>query len=165
MQGKQLVLIIGGNLDDRRALIDQCRILLAGIFGPFVLESSIYESEAWGGKSSGNYLNQVLVFETDMAPGSILAHIKSVERQLGRTREVVWGDRTMDVDILFLDNEIVETNDLSIPHPFLQERRFVLVPLAEILPTLIHPTLGLSCSDLLQNCPDLSKVWKFKENV
>ncbi|MCF1752229.1 2-amino-4-hydroxy-6-hydroxymethyldihydropteridine diphosphokinase [Mariniradius sediminis] len=162
MQSKQVVLIIGGNLYDRMALIDQCRKLLADFLGPASKASAVYESEAWGGKSSGNYLNQVLAFDTELSAMEILEGIQSIEQQLGRSREEKWGNRTMDIDILAFGEEVIETDLLSIPHPFLHLRRFVLVPLAEILPNWIHPLLRKSASELLEECPDISQVWKLK---
>ena len=162
MQSKQVVLIIGGNLYDRMALIDQCRKLLADFLGPASKASVVYESEAWGGKSSGNYLNQVLAFDTELSAMEILEGIQSIEQQLGRSREEKWGNRTMDIDILAFGEEAIETDLLSIPHPFLHLRRFVLVPLAEILPNWIHPLLRKSASELLDKCPDISQVWKLK---
>jgi 2-amino-4-hydroxy-6-hydroxymethyldihydropteridine diphosphokinase len=160
MQSKQVVLIIGGNLYDRMALIDQCRNSLADFLGPATKTSDVYESEAWGGKSSGNYLNQVLVFDTDLSAREILDQIQAIENTMGRNRTEKWGDRTMDIDIIFFGDEVIETDQLTIPHSYMHLRRFVLVPLAEILPELIHPTLGKSVAELLEACPDDSKVWK-----
>lgn len=162
MQSKQVVLIIGGNLDDRMALIDQCRKMLDNFLGAATLNSAVYESEAWGGKSSGNYLNQVLAFDTEFSAIEILEGIQSIEQQLGRSREEKWGNRTMDIDILALGEEVINTDLLSIPHPFLHLRRFVLVPLAEILPDWVHPLLQKSIGELLLACPDISQVWKFQ---
>lgn len=163
MQSKQVVLIIGGNLDDRMALIDQCRKMLDNFLGAATLNSAVYESEAWGGKSSGNYLNQVLAFDTEFSAIEILEGIQSIEQQLGRSREEKWGNRTMDIDILFIADEIIATDLLSVPHPYLHLRRFVLAPLAEILPDRNHPTIQKSVRKLLEECPDNSKVWKFQE--
>jgi 2-amino-4-hydroxy-6-hydroxymethyldihydropteridine diphosphokinase len=161
MQSKQVVLIIGGNLYDRMALIDQCRKSLADFLGPWTNASAVYESEAWGGKSSGNYLNQVLAFETDFSPMEILDKIQSIELQLGRSRDEKWGNRTMDIDILAFGEEVIETEQLTIPHPFLHLRRFVLVPLGEILPDWKHPKIQSSVGKLIEDCPDSSKVWKY----
>lgn len=163
MQSKQVVLIIGGNLDDRMALIDQCRKMLDDVLGTASLNSAVYESEAWGGKSSGNYLNQVLVYETDFSPMEILDEIHSIEKQMGRDRIKKWGNRTMDVDILFIADEIIDTDLLSVPHPYLHLRRFALTPLAEILPDHKHPIIHKTILELLEGCPDNSKVWKFQE--
>ena len=163
MQSKQVVLIIGGNLYDRMALIDQCRKSLADSLGPYTNVSAVYESEAWGGKSDGNYLNQVLVVETDLSPIEILEKIQAIEQQVGRDRTEKWGNRTMDIDILFFGKEIIENKLLTIPHPYLHLRRFVLVPMAEILPDWIHPAFQKSVRELLDECPDKSRVWEFKK--
>lgn len=155
---EKLVLIIGGNLGDRLAFIQKATFLLNRVFGnPFAF-SSIYETEAWGGVSSGNFLNQVLVYETNEKPEFILKSIWGIEDQLGRQRKVKWGDRNMDIDILYYGSNLVKKENLTIPHPLIQERRFVLVPLHDVLPEFVHPILLKSHSKLLYLCKDQSKV-------
>lgn len=154
----QVVFILGGNLGDRLGLIGSAAELLESTFGPVLLKSSIFETEAWGGKSNGNYLNQVIVFNTSFFPEEILDVILEIELKMGRTREGKWGDRTMDIDILYFGNEKFQSERLTIPHPFLQERRFVLEPLAEILPDFVHPILNKANQELLENCLDKSSV-------
>lgn len=155
---EKVVLILGGNLGNRLALIEEATFLLSQIFGNPQVFSSIYETEAWGGLSSGNYLNQVLVYETNEKPEFILNSILNIEDKMGRQRKVKWGDRNMDIDILYYGTKSVDKEDLTIPHPFIQERRFVLAPLNEILPDFVHPILFKSHSELLDNCKDESKV-------
>lgn len=154
----QVVFILGGNLGDRLGLIGSAAELLESTFGPVLLKSSIFETEAWGGKSNGNYLNQVIVFNTSFFPEEILDLILEIELKMGRKREGKWGDRTMDIDILYFGNEKFQSERLTIPHPFLQERRFVLEPLAEILPDFVHPILNKANQELLENCLDKSSV-------
>lgn len=154
----QVVFILGGNLGDRLGLIGSAAELLESTFGPVLLRSSIFETEAWGGKSNGNYLNQVIVFNTSFFPEEILDVILEIELKMGRKREGKWGDRTMDIDILYFGNEKFQSERLTIPHPFLQERRFVLEPLAEILPDFVHPILNKANQELLENCLDKSSV-------
>ncbi|MCS4436500.1 2-amino-4-hydroxy-6-hydroxymethyldihydropteridine diphosphokinase [Aquiflexum gelatinilyticum] len=154
----QVVFILGGNLGDRLRLIEGSVELMVSHFGPITRQSSIFETAAWGGKSNGNYLNQVLVFNTSFFPEEILDVILEIELKMGRTRGEKWGDRTMDIDILYFGNEKFQSERLTIPHPFLQERRFVLEPLAEILPDFIHPILNKSNRELLENCLDKSSV-------
>jgi 2-amino-4-hydroxy-6-hydroxymethyldihydropteridine diphosphokinase len=154
----QVVFILGGNLGDRLRLIEGSVELMVSHFGPITRKSSIFETAAWGGKSNGNYLNQVLVFNTSFFPEEILDVILEIELKMGRTRGEKWGDRTMDIDILYFGNEKFQSERLTIPHPFLQERRFVLEPLAEILPDFVHPVLNKTNLELLENCLDKSSV-------
>ena len=159
----QVVFILRGNLGDRVRLLEASAGMLVSHFGPLVLNSSIFETEAWGGKSSGNYLNQVLVFNTTFLPEEILDIILEIELKMGRKREEKWGDRTMDIDILYLGNKIFNSERLTIPHPYIQDRRFVLEPLTEILPDQLHPVLNKTNKELLKICPDKSSVKHFKK--
>ena len=159
----QVVFILGGNLGDRVRLLEASAGMLVSHFGPLVLNSSIFETEAWGGKSSGNYLNQVLVFNTTFLPEEILDIILEIELKMGRKREEKWGDRTMDIDILYLGNKIFNSERLTIPHTYIQDRRFVLEPLTEILPDQLHPVLNKTNKELLKICPDKSSVKHFKK--
>lgn len=158
---EKVVLIVGGNLGNRLALIEEVTFLLSKTLGNPLAFSSIYETEAWGGLSSGNYLNQVLVYETNDKPEFILDSILSIEDQLGRQRKVKWGDRNMDIDILYYGSELINKENLTIPHPFIQDRRFVLVPLNDVLPDFVHPILLKSHSELLDLCKDQSRVSVF----
>lgn len=161
---EKLVLIIGGNLGDRLLLIQRARIMLSEKLGQELLASSIFETEAWGGKSRGNYLNQVLIFNSQIEPFHVLSIIQGIEHQLERVREVKWGDRTMDIDILYYGERILEEEKLIIPHPFLEQRRFVLEPLAEVMPEFIHPVLGKTQAELLAICKDNSKVRTYEKS-
>jgi 2-amino-4-hydroxy-6-hydroxymethyldihydropteridine diphosphokinase len=160
----KLVLILGGNLGDRLTLINKARKTLEKTFGPSLAASSIYETEAWGGKSSGDYLNEVLVFNCSIEPDKVLEIIHSIENGFERKREIKWGDRTMDIDILFYGNFCLETECLIIPHPFITQRRFVLEPLNELMPEFIHPKEKMSIRELLLNCTDSSKVSLYKKS-
>ena len=162
---EKLVLIIGGNLGDRLLLIQQARKILSEKLGPELNASSIFETEAWGGASKGSYLNQVLIFESQLEPEQVLDIIQQIERRLERVREVKWGDRTMDIDILYYGDRLIHSEKLIIPHPYLEERRFVLAPLAEVLPTFLHPRSGMSQSFLLKQCKDNSKVQQYEKSL
>ncbi|MCC5938991.1 MAG: 2-amino-4-hydroxy-6-hydroxymethyldihydropteridine diphosphokinase [Lunatimonas sp.] len=156
----KVVLLIGGNLGDR--YVNICRAeeyLSAELQG--VAKSSIYETAAWGGNSQGDFLNRVLLFETSKTPMEVLRFCQSVEQTLGRLRDLKWGNRTMDIDILYYDDEVLELPDLIIPHPFIRQRRFALVPLAELMPGFRHPVLQRTQAELLQDTADKTEVSKW----
>lgn len=154
------VLLIGGNEGDRLDLISQTLILISAL-GNLVKVSSIYESQAWGGNSKGNFLNQAVILETSDTPEDLLRDTQKIEMKLGRKRHQHWGNRTMDIDLIYFDDRVFHTENLIVPHPLMSERRFVLVPLVEILPDLKHPVFGLSNQILLERCSDKSEVWLF----
>ncbi len=156
------VLILGGNQGDRKELLSRAIEKLEEK-GKILLKSRMYESESWGNVAQGNFLNQVVMVETSLTSSDFLAFVQGIENKLGRTRNEKWGNRTMDIDILFWGNEQIYTADLTVPHPFIQERKFVLAPLAEILPDWIHPVFQKSVSQLLEECQDPSKVWVFEQ--
>ena len=153
-----VVFIIGGNLGNRLDLIQRARISLQEIIGIPILISSIFEAAPWGSVSSMNYLNQVLVFETSLNPERLLTIGNQIEDQLGRTRIEKWGDRTMDIDILYIGNQVINSAKLIIPHPLILERKFVLAPLAEIMPDFLHPVHKLTNKEMLEICEDISSV-------
>lgn len=160
---KSLVtLILGGNRGDRKVLLDSAVDALASKY-ELVNKSSVYETEAWGGVAKGLFLNQIIQIKTDQAPLNFLAFIQQVEMSLGRVRDEFWGDRTMDIDILFWDDLIIDSPTLKIPHPYMKARKFVLEPLNELSPDFTHPVLGKTINDLLQECKDKSKVRRIKK--
>ncbi|EIM74480.1 2-amino-4-hydroxy-6-hydroxymethyldihydropteridine pyrophosphokinase [Nitritalea halalkaliphila LW7] len=161
---EDVVLLIGGNLGDRMAYILQATQALTAFFGHAPRRSSaIYETAAWGGASDGAYLNQALVFQSDRSPEQVLDALQQIELQLERTREVRWGDRTMDIDILFFGQRPIDTPRLQVPHPRIVERRFVLYPLWDLFPSGPLPVLAETVGDLLRACPDTCAVEKFSQ--
>ncbi len=155
----EVVLCLGGNKGNREKLLSEAVNLIGQNFELKRL-SEIYETAAWGGVAKGDFLNQVAVVSTDLEAEEVLDRIQQIELDLGRTRFEPWGDRTMDIDILFFGDQIIKTERLEIPHPFIGERRFVLVPLAELMPDFVHPVLKKSMAALQQACQDLSEVKK-----
>lgn len=121
--------------------------------------SSVYETAPWGYTDQPDFLNAVLSGETDLAPNALLDALKALEEALGRTPTVRYGPRLIDLDILFYDDVCVESERLTLPHPRLHERAFVLVPLADIAPDLRHPCLGKRVRELLTGV-DTSGVWR-----
>lgn len=159
----ETALMIGGNLGDRKKLIDDTRALLSAT-GTLKKASSIYETVAWGKLSDKEYLNQALWLETKLSPADLLHAAQTIEKKLGRFRDEKWGDRTMDIDILYYDNLVCKTEELTLPHPLIQERNFVLVPLVEILPDYVHPLLRVSNKELLRRCTDNNRVRLYEDS-
>lgn len=153
----EVVLSLGGNKGDREKLLFRAIESLNDHF-QLLKVSRIYETTAWGGVAKGDFLNQIAVISTAFEPEDVLDIIRGIETDLGRTREEPWGDRTMDIDILYFGEKIINSERLKIPHPYMADRKFILVPLAELLPNRIHPISGKNSLDLLAECEDLSEV-------
>ena len=153
-----VVLGLGSNLGDREAAIAGALARLAGRGYRAARTSSLYLTEPVGGPPQGWFLNAVADGETALSPEALLAACLAVELELGRVREVANGPRTIDVDVLFYDGLVHPGPAPVVPHPRLAERRFVLEPLVEILPDLVHPVLRASARELLERCPDRSEV-------
>ena len=149
---------LGSNLGDRESAIEGALARLAARGFRTTLRSSLWLTEPVGGPPQGFFLNAVAGGETALAPEALLEACLATEREMGRVREERNGPRTIDVDILFFGGERRDVPGLVIPHPRLHERRFVLAPLAEIAPALVHPVLGLAVADLLDRCADRSAV-------
>lgn len=149
-------LLIGGNLGDREQNMQTARDWIAERAGPILRTSSLYETAAWGVTDQPDFLNQVLLIETYLSPIDLLGAVQWIEDTMGRVRERKWGERLIDIDILFYDNQIIDLPRLQIPHPGIPDRNFVLAPLREIAADFVHPsfqksieTLSLACTDLL----------------
>ena len=154
---ENVVLILGGNKGDRNGLLTSA-VMAVSELGEMTAKSKVYETEAWGGVAKGPFLNQVVEIKTAYSPFEILSFIQKIEIDLGRKRDEHWGDRTMDIDIIYFGGQVIDTAELKTPHPYLSERKFVLIPLVEILPDFIHPSLRKSNQQLLEECKDKSEV-------
>jgi 2-amino-4-hydroxy-6-hydroxymethyldihydropteridine diphosphokinase len=153
-------LLTGGNEGDRYLNLQQARTNIEHICGRLIQASSLYETAPWGNSNQADYLNQVLVVETIMNPDELLASILFIEEKGGRIRTVRNAPRTIDIDILFYNQLVLDQPGLHIPHLRIADRRFVLEPLNEISPGLIHPVFGKSIRQLLQECKDELAVKK-----
>lgn len=143
-----IYLALGSNLGDRYAnLRAAITALPPAVY--VVQESPVYETRPWGYTDQPTFLNMTLKGETALEPVELLQRLKNLETGLGRQPSVRWGPRLIDLDILFYSDLVLETQGLVIPHPHLQERAFVLVPLADLAPDLLHPVFGKSIRDLL----------------
>lgn len=154
-----LVLSTGSNLGDRQENLASAKELITERLGKILKVSHLYESVSWGYQSKNLYYNQCLLIETGLGTDQCLRHILEIEEILGRKRSGKgYADRIIDIDIIYYDNLVLDSNRLKIPHPKLAERKFVLVPLAEILPEFEHPELYLNSLELLRQCSDLQDV-------
>lgn len=150
----EVTLIFGGNQGDRKALIDEAIQKMASI-GKIKQRSSLYETAPWGFESPDAFYNQVVIYNTPFTPEEVLQKCQEIEKCLGRKRSgTQFCSRTMDIDILFYDSQIIHTPTLTIPHPRLTQRNFVLAPLNEIMPDFKHPGIGKKISELLKESPD-----------
>lgn len=131
---------LGTNLGDRRGNLQAAVAALPPLV-EVMAESKVYETPAWGFEDQPTFLNMAVKAQTDLAPGDLLAYLKGIEARLGRTATFRWGPRVIDIDILFYDDLLLETPELVIPHARLHERAFVLIPLLDIDPELVHPLL------------------------
>ena len=154
-------LLLGSNISPRIDYLTSAKELIEGEIGTIQACSSIYESDPWGFESEHCFLNQVLLVDTFLSPGDLLNASQKIEKLLGRVRKSEGGytSRTIDIDILFFDESVVSLPDLTIPHKQIQNRRFTLLPLVEIVPDLRHPLSKKTCRQLLEECKDYGKVW------
>jgi len=156
-------LLLGSNLDDRSASLKLARAAISSGIGNIISESSIYESEPWGFHSEQQFLNQVVRIETNFKPLHVLDEILKIEIKLGRKRENSEGyvSRTIDIDILFFNDEIISEDILTVPHPKIQERMFTLLPMSELNRSMIHPITHKSIGELISECRDQLSVYPY----
>lgn len=153
-------LCLGGNIGNREALIEEALKHIDQTAGEITKKSSVYETEAWGVEHQQPYLNQCIKIRTALEPLQLLEKLLGIEQQMGRNRTNpnVYEPRTIDIDILFFNQEIIATQLLQVPHPRLQLRKFVLIPLNEIASEFLHPLLNKTIFSLLEECKDDSEV-------
>lgn len=153
-----LYLLLGANLNDRAQALRRATSLIAERVGKVIQQSALYETAPWGIIDQPAFLNQVLAVNTTLQPEAVLAKTQKIEQELGRIRHEKWGTRTIDIDILYYGTLVMQTETLTIPHPYLHQRRFTLVPLAEIAPDFKHPVLMKTTVNLLAECTDAGEV-------
>ncbi len=158
----KLYLLIGGNIENRVDYLQNATEKISEEIGCISDKSSIFETEPWGFEHDTYFLNQILVVEASIYPQEVLKKIHKIEAELGRKRiSEQYSARTIDIDILFYDDLIFYTEPLIIPHLHIHERKFVLAPLLELCPEMIHPVLGKSVRQLYAECADTTKVQRF----
>jgi len=151
---KGIYLLLGSNLGDRRGKLSDACVLIHKLAGEIVKYSGIYETQAWGNTSQPAFLNHVVEITSQLSPHQLLATLQLIEDKLGRVRREKWGERIIDIDILYYSNLIVNEEGLSIPHPEIAARRFTLVPLVEIAENFVNPTLLKTNARMLLECKD-----------
>jgi len=157
----QVFLGIGGNTGNKHENFDKVYTFIKNELGDIIKRSSVYETPPWGFESEENFWNQVIIVETQFSPEKLLKNIAQIENRFGRERvKGKYTSREMDIDILYFDDLIMNIEKLTIPHPQISNRLFVLLPLAEIAPEFVHPLLRLNSLQMLKNCSDSSTIKK-----
>jgi 2-amino-4-hydroxy-6-hydroxymethyldihydropteridine diphosphokinase len=159
MKPYKVFLGLGSNLGDRAAFLQGAVDALKQVNGVKVVWcSSVYDTEPYGRKDQAAFLNAAVEIETALSPAELFPSLKRIEHQIGRTSSERWGPREIDIDLLLYDGLVYEDDHLKVPHPELARRKFVLIPLREIAPDLIHPVSGYTVEDLAQSSDDTSRV-------
>ena len=157
----KLILSLGGNKGNVSDTFFRVEKLISDEIGLITKTSSNYKTAAWGNTHQPDFLNKVIEVATELSVDDCLQKVLSIEKRLGRIRtEKKWEERTIDIDILFYNDLILNKKQLIVPHPYLQDRKFVLIPLVEILPDYNHPLLNKSLKVLLEKCVDVLDVQK-----
>ena len=158
-----IFLLLGTNLGDRLDNLSIARAEIEVHVGKIIRASSIYRTAAWGKMDQPDFYNQVVCIESILNAQSILENILNIEKRMGRERLEKWGARVIDIDLLFIGDIQIDTLTLQVPHPEIPNRRFTLVPIAEIAHDFIHPSKQKRISELLDECPDHLPVEKVTE--
>lgn len=158
--GNEVVLGLGGNQGEVIETLNKACLMIENLVGSIKIKSSFYQTQAWGNTNQPDFINQIIILETNLEPSDVLERCLTIEKSLGRNRMEKWGQRTIDIDIISYGNKVIETPVLTIPHPYLNQRNFVLHPLAEIYPDWIHPITKKNAFELKLECKDKLKVTK-----
>lgn len=160
--GRTVYLLIGGNQGDRLQNLQQAIRLLEQDAGEILQLSDIYETAAWGWEDQPAFLNQALALHTRLAPEDLLQTTLQIEKKMGRERHRQYAPRNIDIDIIFYGDEVVNLPTLTIPHPQMAKRRFVLQPLADLAPDMMHPVEKITVCEMLAACEDTLPVRRWK---
>jgi 2-amino-4-hydroxy-6-hydroxymethyldihydropteridine diphosphokinase len=154
-------LLLGSNIGNSQKELSLAINLIEKKIGKTIRKSPIYKTAAWGNTDQPDFLNQAIIVETTLSPEETMQTILSIEKKMGRVRTEKNAPRIIDIDILFFNKEIIDEETLHIPHPEIQNRRFVLMPLNELSPNFKHPVYQKSIHQLLIECKDKLDVKKF----
>ncbi|MFY7652233.1 MAG: 2-amino-4-hydroxy-6-hydroxymethyldihydropteridine diphosphokinase [Chitinophagaceae bacterium] len=153
-------ILLGTNLGDKIAYLNKAQQQLADKCGKIIQSSQIYETAAWGYTNQPSFYNQVILLETPLLAVELMNQMLQIEAELGRIRTEKMGPRTIDLDLLFYNNEVIDLPNLIVPHPRIAERRFVLIPMEELAPNWHHPVINKTIQQILAECPDDLSVQK-----
>jgi len=154
----QVYLHTGSNIGDKKARLSQALAHIETEVGTILKTSALYQTEAWGLTNQDDFFNQAVLISTEFEPLEVLTKLKEIEVKMGRIKTERWTARIIDIDILFWDNELVNEANLTIPHPHIPERNFVLIPMMEIAPYLVHPILDKNIEELYLASKDTQEV-------
>jgi 2-amino-4-hydroxy-6-hydroxymethyldihydropteridine diphosphokinase len=154
----QAFILLGTNLGDKIANLQQAILSISANLISIVSYSDIYETAAWGNTNQDNFFNQVIEVKTELSANDLLQTLLQIEIQMGRVRNQKWEARIIDLDILYFNHEIIDTENLKVPHPYLHVRRFTLAPLVQIAAEFLHPVFNKTNTALLENCSDNSEI-------
>jgi len=161
----KVYLMLGTNIGSRQANLQIATAHLLKRIGEIKERSAVYETGPWGVKDQPDFLNQAILIETEWSPEQLLDVLQGIEYEMGMRKKRKWGERLIDLDILFYNEQIIDNERLQIPHLLLTERRFVLTPLNDIAPDFIHPVFKKSIRQLLADCKDPLKVMILQKNA
>lgn len=155
---------LGSNKGERISYLLRAKAEIEKIGDTKILrQSSVYETEPWGNTDQDEYLNSVIEIETSLDPGTLLKELKSIEQRLGRSESKKWAEREIDIDLLFYGDVVLHNEIMRVPHPQIENRNFVLVPMNELSPDFVHPVLKKTVSQLLKETDDKLKVSDFSK--
>ena len=158
MEKHQVFLHTGSNQGQRFEYLIKAERLIETQIGPIIQRSAYYETEAWGKTDQADFINQALEVHSELSPTKLLQITLNIEKELGRIRRERWTSRCIDIDLLFYDDQIINQPELTIPHPRIHLRNFVLIPMLEIAATFVHPVFNLSIEDLYLRSEDRLEV-------
>jgi len=154
----------GTNIGDRDANLAKANKLVGNQVGTIIMASSVYSTKAWGNRNQDDFYNQVLKIETELSPTILIKKVLDIEKEMGRFRNEKWGPRLIDIDVLFYESEIIDSENLTVPHPHIAKRNFVLVPMREIAADFIHPVYQQTIEELYLDSTDTLEVFQLVTN-
>ena len=159
---EKVVLHLGSNMGDKAHNLERAISYIQQTMGTITKASSVFVTEAWGVADQPDFLNQVVVIDTMLSPEILIQTVQKIETIIGKEKEYHWGPRYIDIDVLFYGSHIIDKKHLKVPHPEIQFRNFVLIPLNEVEPNFIHPVLNKNIDYLTKKCKDTLSVAKYK---